>query len=107
MTNFPFLAGDWSRLTSHEDASVNHVFPVPDGGHLEARWVQRVPEYGIVYVSSHSGCAYACRFCHLTATGQTMMTPATADAYTDQLARGLSTYLDRRHGAWPRSNGCM
>jgi len=40
--------------------------------------------YWVCYLSSHTGCAHSCRFCHLTATGQTTMRPATLNEYLDQ-----------------------
>ena len=86
---------NWSTAASEHDASVNHFSPTPDNGLWEARWVQRVQEYGIVYVSSHTGCSLSCRFCHLTATGQTMMQPARPADYMHQLQRVLGTYHDR------------
>lgn len=77
---------------SHLDASVNHIQPTPDGGMLEARFVQRTMDYFIVYLSSHTGCNQSCRFCHLTATGQVTMTPATLGDYLDQARAVLATY---------------
>lgn len=77
---------------SHLDASVNHLQPTPDGGMFEARYVQRTPDYFIVYLSSHTGCNQSCRFCHLTATGQVTMAPATLDGYLDQARAVMATY---------------
>lgn len=65
-------------LISKEDASANVVM-----GKFEARFVQRTPDYFIIYVSSHQGCNQACRFCHLTQTKQTDMTPASIGDYAD------------------------
>lgn len=94
----------WETLSSCQDASVNHTLATPDGGHWESRYVQRVTDYFICYLSSHTGCSYSCRQCHLTATGQTMMTPATLEDYLAQTDRVLGTYrLRRSHGMDPAS----
>jgi adenine C2-methylase RlmN of 23S rRNA A2503 and tRNA A37 len=83
----------WTVLKSKEDASVNFIKDMPDGGKLECRFVRRCPEYAIIYLSSHTGCKHACRFCHLTQTGQTMFTPATLEELKDQFSVVLA-YMD-------------
>jgi adenine C2-methylase RlmN of 23S rRNA A2503 and tRNA A37 len=77
-------------LHSVLDASVNFVFP----NGLEARFVHRPgTDYFIVYLSSHRGCDQACRFCHLTQTKQTDMTPATVDEYEIQMKYVTDHYM--------------
>jgi len=72
------------------DASVNLVRPHPDGGMQEARFVQRDPSRFIVYVSSMTGCDRACRFCHLTQTGQVTSTLLSRDEIVRQAEAVLS-----------------
>ena len=55
---------------SHEDQSVNFIKTISPSKMIETRFVRRTPDYFIAYLSSQTGCKQACRFCHLTATGQ-------------------------------------
>lgn len=75
-------------LHSHEDKSVNFVFD----NWLEARFVRRVEDYFIVYLSSHDGCNKACRFCHLTQTKQTSFNETSLDEYLLQAQTVLEYY---------------
>lgn len=93
----------WDVLRSTEDRSVNFVRDAPDGGSFEARFVARTDAYAIAYVSSHSGCRLACRFCHLTQTGQTMFRPATHWDLMSQLMRVLQ-HMDEERIRPPRLN---
>jgi 23S rRNA (adenine2503-C2)-methyltransferase len=68
-------------LKSVLDSSVNFVL---DNG-VECRFVQRTDDYFIIYVSSHNGCNKACRFCHLTQTGQTDYESVTYSQYLHQV----------------------
>ena len=86
----------WQVLRSAEDRSVNFVRDAPDGGRFEARFVSRSDDYAIAYLSSHSGCRLACRFCHLTQTGQTMFGPATHWDLMSQLMRVLQHMDEER-----------
>lgn len=54
-------------LIASEDPSVNWM----NENKQEARYVRRTQEKISGYISSQSGCKKACRFCHLTQTGQT------------------------------------
>lgn len=73
------------KTLKDSDGSVNFIF---DNG-MEARFVQRVPEYFIVYLSSQTGCNKACRMCHLTQTGQTNMIDATIEDFAEQTSKVL------------------
>lgn len=79
-------------LVSDIDLSVNFIFD----NDAEARYVRREgTDYAIVYLSSHSGCNQACRFCHLTQTGQTNLAPVSIQDTYEQMARVLKHYKQR------------
>lgn len=91
----------WQILQSVEDLSRNFVLPKSDGGFLEARYVRRTPEYFIVYLSSQTGCNQSCRFCHLTATGQTQFTQVTPEEFLTQADQVLAYYDSIRDSQGP------
>lgn len=79
------------RLQSEIDSSINFVETV-DIGKLESRYVRRIEEYFIAYISSQTGCDQACRMCHLTATGQNKMRDATIPEMIKQIQPVLNEY---------------
>ena len=79
-------------LKSVIDQSINFINWQPDNGAFEARYVRRSDDYFIVYLSSHTGCKMACRMCHLTQTGQTMMRNSTLADFIDQAKPVLDHY---------------
>jgi adenine C2-methylase RlmN of 23S rRNA A2503 and tRNA A37 len=76
---------------SKEDVSVNWD-RAADVGRLEARYVRRGVDSFVVYLSSQTGCAQACRMCHLTATGQTHHRDTTLDEFIEQAKVVLDHY---------------
>jgi Predicted Fe-S-cluster redox enzyme len=82
-------ANQYTALRSAIDASINFSRPDARGGMVETRFVQRTPDRFIVYISSMLGCDKACRFCHLTQTGQTNSTCLSEDEMIEQAATVL------------------
>lgn len=89
LTLFP--GTDFTAHASGHDASVNWD-RAADVGRLEARYVRRCADYFVVYLSSQTGCAQACRMCHLTATGQTQLRDATFGELVEQAKTVLDHY---------------
>jgi adenine C2-methylase RlmN of 23S rRNA A2503 and tRNA A37 len=79
---------------SRLDASVNFVRQA-DVGRIEARYVRRSDDYVVVYLSSQTGCAQACRMCHLTATAQTRLRNVTLEELLAQADCVLDHYRTR------------
>lgn len=68
------------------DKSVNFIYD----NDLEARYIRREKEKVLIYLSSQQGCKQACRFCHLTQTGQTK----DKDAYRTEIITQADRVLD-------------
>lgn len=83
----------WEIKKSKIDSSVN-FYTEYKNSLIEARFVQRDPEQVIVYLSSHNGCKQACRFCHLTATGQVLENDVSVNLYVDQLQTVINYWVD-------------
>lgn len=75
---------DFTSIRSELDHSVNFSRSTADGGMVETRFVRRVPTRFIVYISSMTGCDKACRFCHLTQSGQSMARHLTVEEMVAQ-----------------------
>ncbi len=92
-------------LRSKEDLSVNFVWALGGTDAVEARFVRRTDDYFIVYLSSHTGCNQACRFCHLTASKQVSMQDVTLDDFLIQADAVLSYYDGEvRSGRQPKAS---
>ena len=85
------IPANYVATTSSVDASVNFV-RTTDIGQIETRYVRRIRDYFVVYLSSQTGCRQACRMCHLTATGQTALRNVTLDEMLEQADRVLDHY---------------
>lgn len=79
-------------LKSQIDQSVNFVENQLIG-FLESRYVRKVEDYFICYLSSQTGCNRGCKFCHLTATGQMAFNDSD---YQDFLNQALQVFRHYR-----------
>ena len=79
-------------MKSTIDKSVNFVEDQLVG-FLESRYVRKVDDYFICYLSSQTGCNRGCKFCHLTATGQTAFKDSD---YQDFLNQSLQVFRHYR-----------
>jgi adenine C2-methylase RlmN of 23S rRNA A2503 and tRNA A37 len=83
---------DYETLSSDLDASVNFIHRDERPGAIEARYVRRQERYFIVYLSSQTGCNKACRFCHLTQSGQTQGVDLNLQEYCSQAQQVFGHY---------------
>lgn len=81
------------KQKSNIDRSVNFIEDQLVG-FLESRYVRKVPEYFICYLSSQTGCNKGCKFCHLTASKQTNFTNSD---YQDYLSQAIQVYRHYRN----------
>lgn len=84
-------------LQSKEDKSINFIEEQLTG-FLESRYVRKYPEYFNCYLSSQTGCNKGCKFCHLTATGQTAFEDSD---YQDFLNQALQVFRHYRRENQP------
>ena len=72
-------------MKSQQDDTVNLIEDFGQGQVLETRIAERTSGTLILYFSVGLGCRLACRFCHLTATGQTNSLDLDSIDYESQL----------------------
>jgi 23S rRNA (adenine2503-C2)-methyltransferase len=83
---------------SEIDQSVNFIHPRTEG-FIETRYVRKVDDYFVCYLSSQTGCNRGCKFCHLTTTGQTSFVHVDNFGYQHQSQIVLSYYQGQvEHG---------
>lgn len=78
-------------LNSTQDNSIN-IISEKSLGFTEARYVRREKDYFIVYLSSQTGCGKKCKFCHLTASGQTKFLHVNREDYLSQASSIVEQY---------------
>ncbi len=86
-------------LRSEIDASVNFVWDIDEKQALEARYVRRHKNYAACYLSTQTGCAQACRMCHLTFTGQNKPRDATFEELLEQAQVVMHYYVNNTEPA--------
>lgn len=91
----------WQTQYSEIDDSVNFI-KSKGKSFIECRYVRRQDNQVVVYLSSHNGCNQSCRFCHLTATGQTEMEPVSIDQFTAQVQKVLHYWYTRQRNGQER-----
>jgi len=78
-------------LSSVQDNSIN-IISEKSVGFTEARYVRREKDYFIIYLSSQTGCGKRCKFCHLTASGQTKFIHVNREDYLSQATSVMNEY---------------
>ena len=82
------------ELRSVVDPSIN-IIEEQLVGFVESRYVRKTEEYFIAYLSSQTGCNRGCKFCHLTATGQTQFDDCDVESFMRQ-AEGIFDIYEKQ-----------
>lgn len=89
-------------IRSSLDPSVNFIQDIAPGQAFESRHVLRDPHRLICYLSCQTACSAGCKFCHLTATGQTVARDATVYGLVEQARRVLVHHATLPEGVTTR-----
>jgi 23S rRNA (adenine2503-C2)-methyltransferase len=90
-------------LESKIDQSVNFVEDALIG-FTESRYVRKVDDYFIAYLSSQTGCNRGCTFCHLTATKQTRSLDCDHQDFMQQARTVMAHYTKDRPAKYVHMN---
>lgn len=90
-------------MKSTIDQSVNFVEDQLVG-FLESRYVRKVDDYFICYLSSQTGCNRGCKFCHLTATGQTAFKDSDYQDFINQALQVFRYYRKEKKAKYMHYN---
>lgn len=90
-------------MKSTIDQSVNFVEDQLVG-FLESRYVRKVDDYFICYLSSQTGCNRGCKFCHLTATGQTAFKDSDYQDFINQALQVFRHYRKEKKAKYMHYN---